>query len=44
VTLLALYQGMLVLVRAGYDKAALRVLIDDEFKRLGVADEPVHGA
>ncbi|CAE6750257.1 TetR/AcrR family transcriptional regulator [Paraburkholderia haematera] len=32
--LLALYQGTLVLVRAGYDKALLKALINDEFDRL----------
>ncbi len=32
--LLALYQGILVLVRAGHDKAALRRLIKDEFDSL----------
>jgi TetR/AcrR family transcriptional regulator, transcriptional repressor for nem operon len=34
VKLLALYQGILVLVRAGHDKAALERLIDDEFDDL----------
>jgi AcrR family transcriptional regulator len=32
--LLALYQGILVLVRAGHDKTALQQLIDDEFDDL----------
>jgi TetR/AcrR family transcriptional repressor of nem operon len=32
--LLALYQGTLVLVRAGYSKASLRILIDDTFNGL----------
>jgi TetR/AcrR family transcriptional regulator, transcriptional repressor for nem operon len=32
--LLALYQGILVLVRAGWDKAALTAMIDDEFDSL----------
>jgi len=32
--LLALYQGILVLVRGGHDKAALRRLINDEFDLL----------
>lgn len=34
VKLLALYQGILVLIRAGHDKRALRKLIDDEFDQL----------
>jgi AcrR family transcriptional regulator len=34
VKLLALYQGVLVLVRGGYDKAALKRLIIDEFADL----------
>ena len=33
--LLALYQGILVLIRAGFDKGALASLINDEFDRLG---------
>ena len=33
--LIALYQGILVLVRAGWDKAALERMIKDEFKQLG---------
>ena len=32
--LLALYQGILVLVRAGWDKAALATMINDEFDSL----------
>jgi TetR/AcrR family transcriptional repressor of nem operon len=32
--LLALYQGVLVLIRAGHDRAALTQLIDDEFDGL----------
>lgn len=32
--LLALYQGILVLVRAGWDKAALTAMINDEFDSL----------
>lgn len=34
VALLALYQGTLVLVRAGYDKAALEAMITDHFETL----------
>jgi TetR/AcrR family transcriptional repressor of nem operon len=37
--LLALYHGILVLVRAGYDKAALKRLIIDEFVNLETADD-----
>jgi TetR/AcrR family transcriptional regulator, transcriptional repressor for nem operon len=33
--LLALYQGVLVLVRAGWDKTALEKMIDAEFNQLG---------
>lgn len=33
--LIALYQGVLVLVRAGWDKPALERMIKDEFKHLG---------
>ena len=44
VSLLALYQGILVLVRAGYDKAVLKLMIDDEFNRMEVANEPEHSA
>ncbi|MFM9862217.1 MAG: TetR/AcrR family transcriptional regulator [Micropepsaceae bacterium] len=33
--LLALYQGILVLVRAGWDKPALKKMIQHEFDRLG---------
>jgi TetR/AcrR family transcriptional repressor of nem operon len=32
--LLALYQGILVLVRAGHSKASLKILIEDEFNGL----------
>jgi TetR/AcrR family transcriptional repressor of nem operon len=32
--LLALYQGILVLIRAGYSKTSLKVLIEDEFNGL----------
>lgn len=32
--LLSLYQGILVLVRAGWDKAALEAMVKDEFKQL----------
>jgi AcrR family transcriptional regulator len=35
--LLALYQGVLVLVRVGWDKGALVALIEDEFDRLRAA-------
>jgi TetR/AcrR family transcriptional regulator, transcriptional repressor for nem operon len=38
VKLLALYQGILVLIRAGHDKRALEALINDEFNQL----EPAH--
>jgi TetR/AcrR family transcriptional repressor of nem operon len=38
--LLALYQGILVLVRAGQDKAALARMIDDDFD---VLEENAHG-
>ena len=37
--LLALYQGILVLVRAGYDKAALKRLITDEFTNMEIAHD-----
>lgn len=33
--LLALYQGVLVLIRAGWDKAALEAVINAEFEQLG---------
>jgi TetR/AcrR family transcriptional repressor of nem operon len=33
--LIALYQGVLVLVRAGWDKSALERMIKEEFKHLG---------
>ncbi len=36
--LVALYQGVLVLVRAGWDKKTLETLINDEFKQLGVTE------
>ena len=34
VRLLALYQGLLVLIRGGEDKASLRQAIEDEFNQL----------
>lgn len=34
IRLLSLYQGILVLVRAGWDKGALEVMVNDEFDRL----------
>jgi TetR/AcrR family transcriptional regulator, transcriptional repressor for nem operon len=36
VKLLALYQGVLVLIRAGYDKAALRRMINQEFEAIEI--------
>lgn len=38
--LLALYQGLLVLVRAGWDKKALERVIKDEFNYLGGKHDP----
>ena len=39
VKLLALYQGILVLVRAGYDKGALEALVDAEFDALDASHD-----
>jgi AcrR family transcriptional regulator len=39
IELLALYQGILVLVRAGYDKTALKRLITDEFTDMEIAHD-----
>ncbi|NLS18513.1 TetR/AcrR family transcriptional regulator [Rhizobium sp. P40RR-XXII] len=38
--LLTLYQGILVLVRAGHDRRALEVLIQDEFNSLEAPHDP----